>query len=239
MIIASNSPDIIVTEHKSLTNDDIDAINERFLCIRVHKRARTYLQHLKKEKMDDPAVTSIFQGDAIPKHIWWLHENRPVPDNDRLIVRGLENSELGLRLMVGAGLRSEVCNWLASYVLLTSELRNMTAAAARPVVQDSHGGPARLLVSAHILHTLWTSVLKDAHEKPKIGSIRKALGGVCAARTTRRVEGKHHAFRTVDLRRVKYWSLINGKCSEEHFDDACVSLGLEAPELDHELFDDE
>lgn len=239
MIIAANSPDIIVTEHKSLTNDDIDAINERFLCIRMHPRARTYLRYLKKDKMDDPKVSAIFHGDAIPKHIWWLNKNRDVPDNDRLIVSGLEDSELGLRLMVGAGLRSEVCNWLATYILQDDNKRNMSAKGVRPIIQTGHDGTSRLLVSSHILHTLWTSVLKDAHEKPKIGSIRKALGGVCDSRTTTRIDGKHHAVRTVDLLRVKYWALVNGKCSEETFDEHCAKLGLEAPEIDDQLLNDD
>lgn len=230
LVISANKADIFVAEHKALTNNDIAAITERFLCIHVNPAAADFLADLKHNHMDDPEVSSIFLGDAIPRHVWWLHQNREVVDNDRLIVSGLPHSELALKLMVGTGLRSGLCQWFANYILATDEKRKMNSGVA-PIVDTMNDGSSRLLVSAHMVHTLWSS-FNSQEDKPRLDSLEKALGGICDQRTTKRINGKHHALRAVNLLRVKYWTAINDRASTEEFDAALEHLGLQVPYLD-------
>ncbi len=233
LVIASNDPDLIVTSRKSLTNNDIEAINERFLCVRTSRKAVEYLHDLKKDHGDDPEVQEIFQGDAIPQHVWWMHENREVAANDRLIVRGFENSELGLRLMVSAGLRSAICHWLTNYIVASDEKRNFGAKGKRPLLHETANNETYLLVSAHMLHKLWSN-FNDDDEKPSINALQKALGGVCDRRLQKRIDGEQHNFRTVNILRVKYWAATNDHTNPDRFDTCLTKLGLSIPYLDPE-----
>ena len=239
LVLAANRSDIFLSTHKTLTNNDITAINERFLCIRVDEGAANYLADLKHNKMDDPDVAAIFLGDAIPQHIWWLHENRPVVDNDRLIVSGMANSPLSLRLMVGTGLRSGICHWFTNYITASEEKRNMGNANISPIIDTMADGSARLLVTADMLYSLW-SAFNPHEEKPRIDSLEKALGGVCDKRTTKRIDGKHYSMRVVNLLRVKYWAASSGRSPMEVFDAALETMKLPAPYLNPDvLLEDE
>jgi hypothetical protein len=222
LIIASNTPDIIVNDHKTLTNQAIEALTERFLCVHVNsKAAREYLDELKEGDNAD-----LFKGDAIPKHVWWLHRNRTVKYGSRFLVAGVSNSELEMRMMTGAGLRSEVCHFLSRFIL-SAMSDSGGAAGSRPFVRSGRKGVQRLLVSAKILHTHWSTVLPNAKDTPSTGAIEKALGGVCEERL-RTAEGY---FRPVNLGRIKHWAATNGLCSSAEFDAALQKLGLPVPQV--------
>ena len=224
LIVAANNPGIIVNERKALTNRDITAINERFLCIPIKTtKAKEYLDKLSAEGNKD-----FFSGDIIPKHIWWLHQNRKVQHGSRFLVEGLPGSELEMSMMTGAGLRSEVCHWIANYILAEDDKRNMTVVGQRPIIDQSREGEARLLVTAKALRRLWSTF--NDEEKPPIGAIEKALGGVCYTKRVKKDKGNKH--RHVNLLRVKYWAVTNGVCSEEEFDQALEVMGLSCEPLD-------
>ena len=205
LILAANGPDLIINERKHHTNQDIEAINERFLC--VHVKTDDAKQYLSALQADSPDVAyQITHGMAIVEHAMWLHENRVVEYGNRFLVEGEPGSELEMGMMTGSGLRSEVCNWLASYI--TNPARIASGNLAPLVVDDlpEHPGGA-LLVTAKMLHTHWETYCDD---RPLIGAIEKALGGV-----SERVGYDRRKYRMVNTQRVIYWAVRNGHAASE------------------------
>lgn len=228
IIIAANDADLIVNHRQALTNQSISAINERFLCVPIRdERARLFLDALNSH----PDADAFFSGDIIPKHIWWLTQNRKVTHGPRFLVAGLPDSELEMRMMTGAGLRSEVCHWITSYLLAPESKRNMGSQAQRPIMDTSRlTGEKRMLVTPKMLHSLWGTFLEATAVRPHIGAIEKAMGGVCESK---RVKKGIDNYRQVNLRRVKYWALVNGECtSQETFDEHLAVHGLKCGPVD-------
>lgn len=219
LIIAANEPDIIINTTKSMTNHDIAAVNERFLCIEVDATAREFLDQLRKEGTHD----DFFSGDVIAQHVWWLHENRDVKFGSRFLVEGLSGSELEKRMMVGTGLRSSICEWFTSYILADDHKRKMTG-DDKPIVDQDKQGRGRLLVTSKALHRRWEhNDFTSTEYKPTITQIEKALGGVCREKRVKKEGGVF--YREVNIQHVKYWASVNGY-SEERFDKALIRLGL-------------
>lgn len=230
MVISANNPSILVNNNKALTNQDIAAINERFLCIHVKNGdARRFLDDVSQGRIpdvDESAMREFFSGDTIPKHIWWLHENRKVRYGSRLLVAGEEGSELEMQMVTGAGLRSEVCYWISNFILKDPEKGITGIAGKMPRVDTTRQGRPRLLLTADMLHRLWPQFVGP--DVPKMGAIEKALGGVCG---TQRVRKGKDTYREVTLMRVKYWAMVNGVCSAEAFDDGAHIHGLDPEPL--------
>jgi len=222
LVLTANNPDILVSDRKHLTNQDIAAITERFLCIKVGDKSKKFLSSLRGV-LNKEEYYEFFSGDTIPRHLLWLRDNREVAYGPRFLVEGLPGSELEMAMMVGSGLRSEVCHWLSRYILSDKQTRAIKTAntSSKPEVIRTEGGNA-LLVTAQALYDLWI-IFNPESNKPTIGSLEKALGGVCG---TGRIKHNGNRYRVVNLTRVGYWATNNGVCSEEQFSSALEVLGL-------------
>lgn len=205
LILAANGPDLIINERKHHTNQDIEAINERFLCLHVKTdAAKNYLSQLQKTAPD--VAYAMTHGTAIVEHALWLCANREVQYGSRFLVEGEPGSELEMSMMTGSGLRSEVCNWISSYI--TNPTLMPAGDQAPLVVKELEGQPhGALLVTAKMLHTHW-EVYCDS--RPPIGAIEKALGGV-----SDRVGYDGRKYRMVNTERVIYWAVRNGHAASE------------------------
>ena len=205
LVLAANGPDLIINERKHHTNQDIEAINERFLCVHVvDDRAKQYLASLQQYAPD--VSRHVTHGTAIVEHALWLQQNRQVQYGSRFLVEGEPGSELEMSMMTGSGLRSEVCNWIASYI--TNPTKVM-AAGSKPIatkqIEEMPGGA--LLVTAKMLHDHWEAYCDGA---PPIGAIEKALGGV-----SERTKHDGRWYRLVNMQRVIYWAVRNGHAASE------------------------
>lgn len=234
IVVAVNNFDReIIPRTHDLNNADIKAISERLLCCHI-KDSNWYPREVLAEIRADKKLNKpFFQGDLFPQFVAWLHENRKVEYGSRLLVEGTANSELELKLSTKAGLRSEVCRWLAKYIMMPGDQREEGPKSERPLVDDGRGGGKRLLVTAAIVHRLWNLCCNDV-PRPEIGLLERALGGVCE----KRVRKGPDWYRQVDIQRVKYWAVTVGECSSpERFDQHLERLGLPCPSVPIE-FDD-
>jgi hypothetical protein len=209
LVIATNNLSILVSERKALTNQDIEAINDRFILVPVTtKKAGEYLENL------DPAQKDHIKfGTALVEHALYLNATRNVTPGPRFLVQGSPNSELESILTTSTGLRSEVSHWISSYIMNPSKI---ATSGERPRVTGDATIGITFLVTAKILHNFWAIYCKEG---PSVGAIEKALGGI----SDRRQIGTDK-YRAVNLGRVRYWAELNGVCSGEKFDAELIKL---------------
>lgn len=214
LVLCANNLDFLVPEKKGLTNHDIEALSERFLTVYVEdQEASQYLASLPKK-----ARQEIMDGTAIAQHALWLAQNRKVKYGNRLLVEGIPKSELEMRLATSAGLRSEVCAWIARYII--NPERMGATQDKSPLIKTGQDGRKRLLVTAEIMHAHWAVYCEF---RPSIGKLQKALGGVCHEG---RMEHEGEKYRIIDLDRVRYHAEENGIAGGERFDEALRKLGI-------------
>ena len=213
----------LVPDSADLTNDAISALVERFLCIRVPSSYAEPRKVLAEIRSNPRLAQSFFKGDDVAEFSLYLARNREVTPGGRFLVEGLQDSELTLSLMAGTGLRSLVSEWIARWLLETPP---HDLPAGGPVVDVARDGSSRVLLTAAQIHNLWDRY-QDAKRIPAIGSVEKALGGICPRRARKVVGGHNQWYRVVDLHKIKYFAVAHGICSsEELFDARCAELGL-------------
>jgi hypothetical protein len=233
VVAVNNLNKELVPQYAELTDADISAISERLLCIEVKKNNPKPKEALAAIRNDPRLCDAFFKGDMIAEHAAWLHQHREVVYGPRFLVQGRNNSELVMELMTSTGMRSEICHWLSRFITATNDIKTIKS-AAKPVVDEGRDGRHRLLVTAEALHKLWNKYLPD-QAKPSIGTIQRALGGVCE---DQRVKKGNDWYRNVNLERVKYWAVTRGICnSEEAFDQHLARHGLWCKKL--HLHDDD
>lgn len=212
LVISCNSLDDLISKRITLTNHDIAAINERFLCVPVlNTKAKKYLEALPKK--DKEPIT---HGSAIVQHALWLEENRQVNQGSRLLVEGIPGSPLEMLMTTELGLRSEICHWLASYLRHPERVMGQ---GSKPLVHTAPTGRNELLLTSTVLHTHWEVYCAN---KPPITAIQKALGGL----SERRREVKGEKYRVVHLDYVREWAASNGHTSEGIFNKLLVKHKL-------------
>ena len=215
VVVTANNLQVLIADGLNLTNSDIEAINERFLVVHVRDAsARHYLNNLPKEKRRE-----ITHGTAIAEHALHLFETRKVEYGHRLLVEGIPGSDLELQMATSTGLRSEICLWIASYLLDPAKI---SLQGDLPIVADVNGRNA-LLVTAKIVHRHWNTYITSADKKPRIKAIGKALLGI-SHEQRKQYEGIK--YRVVKLDSVQRWCDDTGLCSSDAFNDALVKHNL-------------
>lgn len=222
----------LVPRHSELTNADIAAINERLLCIEIKENNNKPIEVLRRIRRDPKLRNAFFKGDMIAEHVAWLHENREVTYGPRFLVEGMPNSELEMELMTSSGLRSEICHFLARFLIETKDINKVSVKGTKPVVHQALDGSRSLLITAETVHNLWSKHIQDG-ARPAIGLIERALGGISERKDKyNSATRKKEWYREIDLARVKYWTVSRGiVTSEEGFDDILGRHGLKCRRL--------
>ena len=180
VVIAANNRSLI-SGNANLTQDDISAIVERILHIRVCGEASDYLKALSATDREEMATR------AIAEHALWLAQNREVKQDSRFLVSG-DHGELHTALTVDSGLRSSICNWLVQYLLDPGRIVSTGTLQVRVDKGD-------VLVTAGGLLNRWDSYTTN-QKSPRVSEISTALSGLSDGRRYLSDENG---------RRTKYW----------------------------------
>lgn len=186
LILAANNRSLLDTD-ENLTQEDIEAISERFLYVRAPAEAAQYLSDMG----GPPVVSKWVEEDLLARHTLWLAANRQVESEGRFFFDG-STSELSRALIVRSYMRSNVCAWLVNYLLSPSRVQGGGGLIG---VKDG-----RLLVSARALHEYWE--VYNRRSKPTEANLSRALSGLCKQD---RVSYKGKKVREVDLDNLYTW----------------------------------
>lgn len=111
LVFGANNPRLLRFSEQ-MTEDDIAALESRFLLIRPPVAAAEYLARIGGRGKTESWV----QGDGLARHALWLHETRRVTPGERLLVEGRPGS-LTDRLAAGAGIAPSVCEWVVKFLI--------------------------------------------------------------------------------------------------------------------------
>ena len=178
----------------NLTQEDIEAIAERLLYVRVQNQGRAYLESLPRERIE-----ALVHADEIAAHVLWLAETRVVAEQGRFRVAG-GRDEVVKAMTVAGGLRSAILNWVVLWLLEPSKL------GGRQGVALVHEG--EVLVSGRGIQEAWSIYETNYRSTPNASEIRTALVGVCrpGTRQVRAAQGERRArFWVIDQDQLAAW----------------------------------
>jgi hypothetical protein len=200
LIMASNNKNMIETT-EALTNQDIEAINERILYVNASPHARDVLDGFGE------AVSEIVTKDLLASHALYLKENAMRKPSGRFLIKAGDQS-LARSLTTHSGIRSIVCQWLVSYL-------------QRPDRYDAKGDylihvrAGELWVNAQALSESWDLYITNARA-PTTHRLSQAIAGLAKeGRQQGRFAGKVVNYRVIDPENLLTWADENGISSRE------------------------
>lgn len=187
-IMAANNSELL-NSNEYLTPDDVAAITDRVLHIdaTLAFQARDYLNSIPKEYRNQWV-----RGDMIARHALWLRDNRAVDTSHRFLVSG-GRTRLHDKLTTSSGIRSQVCQWLVSYLLEPRPVNSTRELLVRVYNRE-------LLVNIRGLIKHWQIYLPQS-DVPETGVLSGALTGISTGRPNQKTkhDGGNH--------RIHYWAM--------------------------------
>jgi hypothetical protein len=217
LIIAANN-DSLLSFGEDLTADDLEAINERFLCIDMGPHVIDWMTRhgITSEKVE----TEWLGQDLFVRHLMWLKHHHKVTPGRRWLVEG-EASEVQARTATSGSIRENVCQWLAGFLEDPKQANQIVSGLA---FVDGAG----LWVNTSAVVDAWDSYVQKYEGTPTVGRVGRALSGLSVKtepretmRKNKRTELRFHLINT-DL--VFAWAQANG-----HGDVASMRRTLAVP----------
>jgi hypothetical protein len=193
VIIAANDPSVVFGR-AALTQEDIQALIDRFVYVSPHPDARRILNEVSKD-----TLRAWVEGNGIAKHALWLAENRQVDGTGRLACP----ADLGAmkdKLVIGTGLRWEILDWIVSYLsnpsLITPEFLRLRA-LAKPVHIT---GRDTVWIRGESIFAYWDK-FGDSKRTPEKRRIIEEIGHMCPTRAS----FGNSMYRALDLEILMTW----------------------------------
>jgi hypothetical protein len=200
LIIGANN-DSLLQFGEDLTSDDLDAINQRFLCINMGQNVADWLA-----AHGGRALTESWVAGRFAAHVMWLRANRKVQAGDRFLVEG-EASEVQAMTATSGDIREALCQWIVGYL---DNPQQADQIAKGFVIIDDEG----LWINSAAVLDSWESYVKHSNVKPTVGRIGRALGGLSTVKRDREtvngMKKKRVKFHRINLDLVCSWAASNG-----------------------------
>jgi hypothetical protein len=223
LVLAANNEFLLDSKDVS-SKQDLDAIAQRFLYIRVTKDASNFLNELPR------SLREMWADKGIAEHALWLRENHVVKEpGKRFWVEG-DVSQMHRLLMTGSKWNSLVCEWLCRYLMEP----NLFDKGDSGLVRRGNG---ELLVNIQALLDGWGLYHKAINIDPetaKIGAALRALSKTPKPKQLRN-KGLRTRYRIIDIDHVLAWSDRYNVGDREDLlkkigdDSATVATDMDAP----------
>lgn len=192
LVITANNENVLYTG-ETLSQEDIQALTDRFYHIKVSDAARPIIeQHILEWR----------ETDAIAKHVLYLIENRKQPSTKRFILAPRSDNMLFRNMNVSSGLRAQLLQWCVGY-LKDSRRRNMNGV----FVADGE-----LWIRAEAVVLFWGQYVNSP--APDENSLSRAIRPLTGDRKYR----KGGWVRPVSSQALKDWAATTDKASDEEID---------------------
>ncbi len=165
LILAANNFGMLMF-NEVLNRQDLDAIAERFLFMKVDTAPSDYLKSISTAGWVD--------GDLIAQHALFLRESRKVNPGERFVVQGEENSWTRL-LAVQGPVPQLVAEWLCRCL---ADNAQSTGPRKRGLVNIGNG---QFYVNPQALLDFWELYVKNQRQ-PHSGSLTSALGNLSSGK---------------------------------------------------------
>ena len=203
LIITANNKELLIS-NEALNTNDIQAIIDRIIYIYCPASAARYLRAVD--------TRSMVREDRIARFALWLAGARSIKRGRRFLVEGSDPT-LHRTLTTSTGLRSAICNWLVSYLLLPR-----TADTAAGMLIRRHEG--QLLVTSRGLAGFW-QLYPTNEAAPPAGRVAQALSGLSSGKKQMRaLDGIRTNYHVIDIGNLTEWAERNGFAMAETLIDA-------------------
>jgi len=166
LILAANNANLL-DDLEANSADDLEAIAQRFLYLKVPDAAIEYLAQYEHGEPEQ------WVSRGIAEHALWLRDNHEIKNpGHRFWVEG-EISATHELLLTGGHWSSLVCEWLIRYLI------NPTPVQSNPEMRGLikiEGG--ELLVNEQVLTDQWRTYLMDTRQDPVMRQIGQALRAI-------------------------------------------------------------
>lgn len=196
MVLAANH-DFLLETREASTQDDLTAIAQRFLYIKVEQEAVDFIQRI-------PIATknSWVEGDKIAAHVLYLSLNHDVVPGKRFWVEG-DVTQMHRLLMTGSLWNSQVCEWLVRYLLNPKPFDN---SAGRGLIRCIDG---EMLVNTQAIIDGWRFYFTDTRKEAETQKIGQALRALAKGKSQRRLGSKAVRYYVINIEHLLDWSEQN------------------------------
>lgn len=203
LLLASNNENMLEdAKETNLTREDVEAIAERFLFVRVPARASELLASLGGRRYTRDWVA----GGQIARHALWLRDNRRVEFGSRFAVQG-ELSTAVRSLVVGYGLGSAVSEWICAYLTAPERIASIVGG-------DVYCGGGKLILSTSAVAQHWRQYVAHG-QVPSTTAIGRALHNMSHSRVKRAQGNRRFRCHDINLEYVLAWAKRHSVASIE------------------------
>lgn len=169
MIIAANNDDVLKQMgEECVTQDDIEAIVERFLHIRVSTEAAVYLASI-----GGYAATRAWVDDGLlARHALWLRDNRTVVPGKRFLVEG-QPTVMHQRLVSQGVVQNLMLEWISRFLLDPKQLGKYCRLTSSPV--RVFVGDGRILINTQGVIDGWGAYMRSDQRQPTLARVGRIL----------------------------------------------------------------
>ncbi len=195
-LVAAHNKTILKTP-QTLSDDEIEAIIERFFHIPTNPAAAEYLANLRPNTFERGWVSQ----DKIAEHILWLRDNHPHQSQGRFYVH-VPDESLFRALSTQNGVKGALCQWLVSYLLAPTDFHK--SVYSNLYVRVKHG---RLLANARGIMSTWDTYVGKNEKCPPIGILSRALGELSTGERLKYEDkrGARTNYRVVEMKNLVSW----------------------------------
>lgn len=169
VLVASNNEELLMTK-ANLTQEDMEAINDRYLYMRVRPEAAEFLKTVDTERW--------VQGDAIAEHCLWLRDNLKWEPEGRFLIKPRDNAVFNT-LATRSGLRASCLYWFCMYLLDPGKFD--ADPRSNLLVRIFQG---RVLFNIQGVYKCWDTYVSDS-KTPSIGELSSAAKVLCDTKVSR------------------------------------------------------
>jgi hypothetical protein len=219
LIVAANNRNILSGE-RDLSDDDVQAIQKRFLYVRVGEEAKSVLEGW------NTYAENWVDGDVIARHAVWLRDQIPLPVHPpRFLISQSGDNVLSQTMATASHSGGQVANWLVRYLLEPQKLETQAIEANRHVrVWDG-----ALYCSSRAIAEGWRPYFDD--RPPSVNSVGGALRALSEGAKDFKVAGQgwRQRMRRIDTRAIVAWAEDRGYASREQ-----IEAAIKVLEIKHE-----
>lgn len=192
LILAANNEFLLDTKDVS-SHQDLEAIAQRFLHIKVTKESAELLEHMARAKKEE------WGNNGIAAHALWLAKNHEIKKpGKRFWVEG-DCGHMHSTLLTGSKWNSIVCEWLVRYLMNPKPFDTK----ATGLIRREDG---QLMVNDQAIIDGWTLYLntKQEAETAKIGAALRAISKN-SERLQLRFGGRQIRYRLIAVEHLLSW----------------------------------
>jgi hypothetical protein len=226
LLIAANNDNVLAFGDENLSVNDLEAYIGRFLHVRAHQEAATWLE---AHNAGNEMTKSWVDGDLLAKHALWLRENRTITPGKRFLVEGDSMDNMHRKLVMQGEDAGLIFEWLVRFASNPQALYGVYRVKKQPAL--ALVGNNQVLINTEAVLTVWDVYMGD-QKRPsttKVGATLRKLSEGYRKIGSRGSQVRYHVIKT---------DLVTGWASDNQVGDEVAirrNLNTELEEEENDL----